>query len=64
MGEWTLAIVTEEDVETLIEDLEGLVGMKGATVGGLIGGPLGIVAGIAIANDPSVEWGESQNDDS
>lgn len=38
--------------------------IAGATVGGLIGGPLGIVAGIAIANDPSVEWGESQNDDS
>tara|TARA_B100000085_G_scaffold76669_1_gene68887 strand:- start:11 stop:121 length:111 start_codon:yes stop_codon:yes gene_type:complete len=35
MGEWALAIVTEEDVESLIEDLEGLVGMKRA-MGGFV----------------------------
>ena len=32
-------------------------------VDGLIGGPLGIVAGIAITNDPSVDWGVTQHDD-
>ena len=36
----------------------------GGTIGGLIGGPFGMAAGAAIANDPSVEWDESQNDDS
>ena len=35
----------------------------GATVGGLIGGPFGIVAGIAVANDPSVGSGITSHDE-
>ena len=35
----------------------------GATVGGLVGGPLGMVAGAAIANDPSVADGVTQHDE-
>ncbi len=35
----------------------------GATVGGMVGGPLGIIAGAAIANDPSVVDGVTQHDE-
>ena len=35
----------------------------GATVGGLVGGPLGMVAGAAIANDSSVADGVTQHDE-
>ena len=35
----------------------------GATVGGLVGGPFGIVAGIAIVNDPTVGDGVTQHDE-
>ena len=35
----------------------------GATVGGIIGGPLGMIAGAAIVNDPSVGSGVFQHDD-
>ena len=33
--------------------------LVGIIVGGLVGGPLGMVAGAAIANDPSVDWDNS-----
>ncbi len=35
----------------------------GAAVGGLVGGPFGMVAGAAIANDPSVAEGVTQHDE-
>ena len=35
----------------------------GAAIGGMVGGPLGAVAGVAIANDPSVKDGEFQHDE-
>ncbi len=35
----------------------------GATVGGVVGGPLGMIAGAAIVNDPSVADGVTQHDE-
>jgi len=35
--------------------------LVGITVGGLVGGPLGMVAGAAIVNDPSVDWDNSRD---
>ena len=37
--------------------------LVGAAIGGVAGGPLGALAGAAIANDPSVSWGEFQHDE-
>ena len=35
----------------------------GATVGGIVGGPLGMIAGAAIVNDPTVSDGVTQHDE-
>ena len=35
----------------------------GATLGGVIGGPLGIIAGAAIVNDPTVANGVTRHDE-
>lgn len=35
----------------------------GATVGGIVGGPLGMIAGAAIVNDTSVADGVTQHDE-
>ena len=35
----------------------------GATVGGIVGGPLGVIAGAAIVNDPKVADGVTQHDE-
>ena len=35
----------------------------GATVGGMVGGPLGMIAGAAIVNDPSVADRVTQHDE-
>ena len=37
--------------------------LVGAAIGGVAGGPLGALAGAAIANDPSVRWEEFQQDE-
>ena len=35
----------------------------GAAVGGMVGGPIGMIAGAAIVNDPSVRDGVTQHDE-
>ena len=57
---YNLGFSTNLQIKSKMGLLKTLIG---ATVGGIVGGPLGMIAGAAIVNDPSVADGVTQHDE-